>query len=150
EAGLTRLDAEASRAGLTVDIRCGDFTELPYETAGFDYVLAWNVVYHGDEDTVRAVLAEIRRVLRPDGFYQSTMLSKRNAAYGAGVQIRPNTFIQPDATDDKVHPHLFQDGRDVLRCHDGLDVLEMFDREHEAPGSYHWHLLFESVPDDGS
>jgi len=108
-----------------------------------DYVLAWNVVYHGDEDVLAAVLAEIVRVLRPGGVYQSTMISKRNSAYGRGTRVARNTFVQPDAADDKGHPHVFSDERDILRTHRGLSLLEMADREHGEPGSHHWQLLFE-------
>ena len=146
EAGLAWLRGEAGRAGLAVDARHADFTRLPYPAGAFDYVLSWNVVYHGDEETLGAVLAEVRRVLRPGGFYQSTMLSKRSPGFDTGVRVGPNTFVRPDAGDDKKHPHLYQDDRDVLRTHAGLAVLEMYDREHGAPGSYHWHLLFEAAP----
>jgi tellurite methyltransferase len=37
------LEAE----GLRADIRIGEMTELPYENGFFDFVLSWNVIYHG-------------------------------------------------------------------------------------------------------
>ena len=41
-------------------------TELPFADATFDHVLAWNVIYHGDETILRRTLHEVRRVLRGD------------------------------------------------------------------------------------
>ncbi|MFC6084155.1 class I SAM-dependent methyltransferase [Sphaerisporangium aureirubrum] len=154
-AGLDRSEhavAEARRRaaaeGLPITYHTGDFTRLPFAAASFDHVLAWNVVYHGDEDVLARVLAEVRRVLRPGGLYQATMISKRNAQYGRGVEISPNTYVQEDGPEDKRHPHLFSDEHDILRTHRGMRLLELADREHAAPGSYHWHLLFEASADD--
>lgn len=142
-AGVEHVRLAAAESALPVGLHVGDFTRLPYLTGSLDYVLAWNVVYHGDEDVLAAALAEVRRVLRPGGFYQSTMISKRNTAYGRGVEIARNTFVDSAAADDKSHPHLFVDEHDILRTHREFSLLEAFDREHDTPGSYHWQLLFE-------
>ncbi|MEO3814443.1 class I SAM-dependent methyltransferase [Sphaerisporangium sp. B11E5] len=154
-AGLDRSEHAVAAArrraedeGLPATYHAGDFTRLPFADASFDYVLAWNVVYHGDEDVLARVLAEVGRVLRPGGLYQATMISKRNAQYGRGTEISPNTYVQEDGPEDKQHPHLFSDEHDILRTHRGMRLLELADREHEAPGSYHWHLLFETPRHD--
>ena len=54
---------------MTIDTRIGQMTRLPYAAAQFDYVLAFNVIYHGDAAIVRRVLDEIRRVLKPGGLF---------------------------------------------------------------------------------
>jgi tellurite methyltransferase len=140
---IESVAATAGPAGLHIELRQSGFTELPFGDAAFDYVLAFNAVYHGDEPAAGAALAEVRRVLRPGGLYQSTMLSKRNRHYGRGTEISANAFVQPDAEDDKVHPHLYCDAGDLVRLHAGLALLAADDRLHGAPGSYHWHCLFE-------
>lgn len=144
ESGVAGARELARRAGVRVDFAVGGMHDLPYETASFDYVLAFNVVYHGDEPAVARTLAEVRRVIRPGGRYQSTMLSKRNAEHGRGVEVSPNTFVQPDAGDDKVHPHLYCDAHDLLRLHSGMDLVSAVDRVQQAPGSFHWHCVFEA------
>jgi ubiquinone/menaquinone biosynthesis C-methylase UbiE len=45
----------------------GELTELPFEDASFDYVVSLDVLGHVDFADKDAVLAEIKRVLRPDG-----------------------------------------------------------------------------------
>ncbi len=134
---------EAAKRELPVKVDIADVTYLPYPTADVDYVLAFNVVYHADEDGLGRALSEVRRVLRPGGYYQTTMLSKRNAQYGRGIEVTANTFVQPDAEDDKVHPHLYVDAGDLVRLHRGFQLLSAFDAEQSAPGSYHWHCLFQ-------
>lgn len=134
--------AEAARHGLSVTADVAHFTAMPYPDAGFDLVLAFNVVYHGDEDGLGRTLAEVRRVLRPGGHYLCTMLSKRNAQYGRGRQVAPNTFVQPGADDDKAHPHLYADAADLTRLHDGFRPLDRFEAEQSSPGSHHWYCVF--------
>ena len=71
------------------------------------------------------------------------MLSKRNIEYGKGVVVAPDTFVQPDAKDDKVHPHLYCDAVALLRLHPGLELLACKDASQAAAGSFHWHCEFE-------
>lgn len=122
----------------------GDLLALPYRSASFDAVMAFNVVYHVDEDGLRQALAEVQRVLRPRGIYLATMLSKRNREYGRGIEISPNTFRQPDAIDDKVHPHTYSNAEDLTRLHRDFELVSAAEVEQLEPGSYHWHCCFES------
>lgn len=148
--GIARAEQDAKRAGVPIDFTIGEFSRLPYAAGEFDYVLAYNVIYHGDREVVRRTIEEIRRVLRPGGLYQCTMLSTRNAECGRGIEISPGTFRQPDALDDKVHPHFYCDARSLLSLHEDLDLLSAFDAEHDNEGSYHWHCLFEATDDRGA
>lgn len=141
-AAIASVAADARGAGLELELREAGFTELPDPDGSFDYVLAFNVIYHGDEATVSSALTDIRRVLRPGGLYQCTMLSKRNSQYGRGIEIAPNTFVQPGADDDKTHPHLYCDIHDLLRLHTSMELLAVETRDQGAPGSEHWHCLF--------
>ncbi|MFI1149822.1 class I SAM-dependent methyltransferase [Streptomyces sp. NPDC020817] len=148
EAAIHAAREESEKRGVRVALDIGDFGRLPYADDSFDYVLAFNVVYHNDEAGLGRVLEEVRRVLRPGGIYQSTMLSKRNGEYGHGIEVSPNTFRRPEATDDKVHPHLYVDAADLLRLHPGFRLLGATDAEHARPGSFHWHCVFESAGED--
>src|SRR3954468_13236392 len=56
----------ARRNGYDEILRCG-LGALPFEDASFDYVVSLDVLGHIPEDQKDAVLAGIRRVLRPDG-----------------------------------------------------------------------------------
>ena len=83
----------------------GDFTELPFTAGVFDLVLAWNVIYHGDQRIVRQALREMARTLKPRGLLLLTILSKRNALYGQGQEVSEDTFVDDTDDEEKCHPH---------------------------------------------
>lgn len=117
-------------------------TELPYADGSFDYVLAFNVIYHGEPGVVRRSIDEIRRVLVPGGLYQGTMLSKRNAKFGVGEEVAPDTFLKGD-TNETAHPHFYCSAGELCALFDGFELLRLEDRLHNKPGSWHWHMLAE-------
>ena len=147
EAGLAELRRNAATEGLEIEALAAPMTELPFDHETFDYVLSFNVLYHGDPEVVRTAIAEIRRVLRPGGLFQGTMLSKRNAGYGLGTEVAPDTFVRDPGHDmddaDKVHPHFYCDAAGLVALYDGFELLSLRDQVHQVPGSWHWHLVAE-------
>jgi len=87
---LTEAAVEAVRdrlalEGLEADLRVADAEELPFPDGSFDLVYSWGVLHH-TPDTERA-LAEVRRVLRPDG-EAKIMLYSRRSWVALGVWLR--------------------------------------------------------------
>lgn len=139
ESGLAYAAQDARRRGLAVDLKAGSMLDLPMPDSSCDYVLAWNVIYHGDAAVVARCVAEIARVLKPGGVYQGTMLSKRNGNFGKGREVAPDTYVI-DAVSDKAHPHFYCDARTLVDVFERFELLSLADREHRMPGSFHWHL----------
>lgn len=144
DTGLAFARTAAQTAGYPVDFQMGLMTDLPYEDGSFDYVLAWNVVYHGDREVVHRCLLEIRRVLRRGGVFQGTFLSRRNRCYGKGCSVAPNTFILPGDS-DKGHPHFYCNAMELVKLLKGFELSSLRDSEHSEPGSFHWHCVAEKL-----
>jgi SAM-dependent methyltransferase len=129
---------------VTFDV--GLMTGLPYDDAQFDYILSFNVIYHGDKKTVARAVSEIRRTLKPGGVYQGTMLSKRNGHFGHGEEISPDTFIYDhDGTGDEAHPHYYCNAGELIALFDGFELMSLtdIDHSHRRPGHWHWHMVAE-------
>jgi SAM-dependent methyltransferase len=135
--GLEHAARRAQERGLDIAFREGLMTELPYDDDSFDYVLSFNVIYHGDSGAVSRAIAEIHRVLRPGGLFQGTMLSERNSNYGIGRQVAPGTFVVENGEGDKTHPHFYCDAAQLVKLFEDFELLKLLDRENERPGSYH-------------
>lgn len=64
---LARVGRKARRAGLNPRLDRGFAQELPYPDGSFDRVFSSLMLHHLDTEAKDALLAEVRRVLRPDG-----------------------------------------------------------------------------------
>jgi SAM-dependent methyltransferase len=64
---LARAARKARRAGLDMRLDRGFAQELPYPDGSFDRVFSSLMLHHLDSASKDALLAEVRRVLRPDG-----------------------------------------------------------------------------------
>jgi len=149
QSGLSELRRTSDAEGLDIRTETAGMTDLPFAAGTFDHVLSFNVIYHGDGPIVSAAIAEIARVLKPGGSYQGTMLSKRNAKYGKGVEVAPNTFVDavvdPDDS-DKTHPHFYCSAAELVDLFAEFELLSLVDQEHAKRGSWHWHMLAERSP----
>lgn len=141
ESGLAELEENAQRQQLDITTSHGLMTDLPFADNTFDYVLSFNVIYHGAPDVVRSAISEVERVLKPGGTFQGTMLSKRRSDYRYGVEVAPDTFVQPDGAGDKSHPHFFCDAKDLVNLFSGFDIRSLEDVDGDS--SWHWHLVAE-------
>jgi SAM-dependent methyltransferase len=145
--GIREAARAAQAAGVDVRFAVCSFLRLPFRSRSFDYVLAWNVIYHGDRDTVRGAIGEIGRVLVPGGIYQGTMLSRRHADLAIARETSPGTFVQP-GTGERAHPHFYCDARELLELHSGFEPLEMVDDDQGdggRRGQWHWAVIFETA-----
>ena len=106
-AGLDFARREAAARELRLSLHQADADALPFADESFDYVLSWNVIFHGTMGDVGRRLAEIWRILKPGALYQGTMLSKRDAQFSRGRPVAPDTFIR--GSDAKAHPHYYCD-----------------------------------------
>ena len=151
---VTALDAapeglaEIDKAGTGVKTQLGRMDDLPFVDGAFDHVLSWNVIYHGDETVVLNTISEVRRVLKPGGTFMLTMLSKRRLwidreKLNGPKEISRNTWVFDEDFSDKRHPHYHCGAVEMLALFQGFEVMWMEDREHEKPGSWHWHLILE-------
>jgi tellurite methyltransferase len=140
-AGLDFVRRATAARGLRLGLHRADADALPFAEASFDYVLSWNVIFHGTMGDVGRRLVEIWRVLKPGGLYQGTMLSKRDAQFGRGQRVAPDTFIR--GSDDKAHPHYYCDLAGIAALFVGFELLSLTQAEERRPGSWHWHILAE-------
>jgi SAM-dependent methyltransferase len=62
-----RANARAAGAEDRVEVRVGDMREMPFDDESFDGVVSVAAIDHLNREGVERTLAEVTRVLRPDG-----------------------------------------------------------------------------------
>lgn len=143
ETGLKVLRQNAAARGLALEVRQGDADSLPFADASLDYVLAWDVLYHGNQGDVERRVAEIWRVLKPGGLFQGTMLSLRHKNYRVGKEVAPNTFVEDN--EDRGHPHFYCGAADMVSLFSGFELLKLGQHIKRRPGSWHWNIIAERL-----
>jgi SAM-dependent methyltransferase len=85
EAAVDAVGRRLANEGLHAEVRVADAEALPFPDESFDLVYSYGVLHH-TPDTERAV-AEVRRVLRPDGEARIMLYSRRSwLALGAWLR----------------------------------------------------------------
>jgi len=140
--GLAVLRQQAAARGLELNLNEGSADRLPFEDGTFDFVLSWNVIYHGSMGDVGNRLAEVWRALKPGALFQGTMLTTRNSNCGKGRQIAPGTFVI-DGQEEKGHPHFYCDAAGLVALFHGFEILTLSQHQQRKPESWHWHVVAE-------
>jgi len=59
-------------------------------------VVAWGSIYHARQAEIRAILAELRRILRPGGSALISFKGRDDFQRGIGREIEPDTWFLPE------------------------------------------------------
>jgi hypothetical protein len=74
-------------------------------------------------------------------WFAGRRLSKRDAQFGRGRPVAPDTFIR--GSDPRAHPHYYCDLAALAVLLTGFELLSLTQEEQRRPGSWHWHILAE-------
>lgn len=98
-----------------------DIGSLPYRDGSIEAILSHAVIQHGVMATIRKVIAEMHRVLRPGGRLFVTVVSTEHPEYLTGHEIEPRTKIGIDAVDGDMPHHYFTE-EDIKECFGSFDI----------------------------
>lgn len=91
-----RLAADSLPNGLPrVDLRCDNFCHLPWADGTFDAVVDIEALYANSMPIIRQCLAEVHRVLKPNGTFFGRMFGDSTTGAHTGEQIEPGTSANP-------------------------------------------------------
>ncbi|WMN59383.1 methyltransferase domain-containing protein [Pseudoalteromonas xiamenensis] len=88
---IQRLDLEVPE--WVGEIRCGDFTKLPYSDCSFDAVIDVEAITHNPFDDAVNIYSEIHRVLKPRGKLYSRTFAKGTLGDETGKVLSHNCYL---------------------------------------------------------
>jgi tellurite methyltransferase len=121
-------------AGLQADLRQGDMIDpLPYPDSFFDGVISIAVIHHTVLAKIKAIIAEMHRVLKPGGLvFVSVPWKDRQDEDHPANEIEPDTFIPLEGSEKGLPHHMFTD--ETLReAFGNFNILET----HLSSRKYH-------------
>lgn len=128
--------------------------EVPLRS--FDAALSTHAFLHGTPATVQRVLGAAAAALKPGAPFHCTFASKRDARYGQGTIVAPDTFA-PDTGDEAGVAHVYFDEtglRSALRAHfiveslaeENVDgIVGSWAHAQRPSGSVHWFLRARTI-----
>jgi ubiquinone/menaquinone biosynthesis C-methylase UbiE len=87
-----------------------DMKAIPFSDSSFDAVICTWTIYHATQKEMMRIMAEIYRVLKPDGILVTDFLTTKDSTYGLGVEIEKDTFVgQKPGEEDVPHHYATRD-----------------------------------------
>lgn len=129
-------------------------TSLAADIAGtrFDAAFSTHGLLHGSLAAVKRAVRDVAAALAPGAPFYSTFTSTRDARYGIGERIDPQTFVNHGGEEAGV-PHVFFDSahlREILSCDFTIesmqergvdDVVGRWAHASPPAGTVHWFVL---------
>ena len=141
--GLDKIESFADRLNLEIDLVNGNMNRLPFSSQSFDFVVAYNSIYHTDYDGLIRTIYEIKRVLKANGEAFITMLSKNDKSFldGSGSLIAENTLMKKEE-DGSILPHFFVDEEYIYKLFKSLHIisLKQIEEFHEDKTFFHYAI----------
>lgn len=121
--GVEHLRDWAKKESQEIDIQVADMLSLPYADESFDCLFAYHVIYHTDTISMKKIMEEIKRLIKPQGEIYITLCSKESWSFiGAGYpMIDENTIIKTEPPEKDV-PHYYTNLDDIVKLFDELDL----------------------------
>jgi SAM-dependent methyltransferase len=125
-AGLDAAPFFLPRAAAVVDLALGDLRRLPFRKGAYPRAYSLDVLEHLDEEGLRDVLVEARRVVGPVGrlfVYTHAMESSRLAAFQRAVNRLARRLGRAGLIDHEREAMRKSDHRNAIRSHEHFDEL---------------------------
>jgi SAM-dependent methyltransferase len=104
----------------------GDIVALPYQAAEFDCVIDMHCLMCLPSEVAKEAVANIRRVLKPNGRLFSVTPRRGSWGDGIGRQIAPGTFADaPDGPYAHMGIARFTDEDDIRAVYEGFSTLKI-------------------------
>lgn len=108
------LKTWAAKENLPINAEVGDMLSLNYPNQSFDCIFAYHVISHTDSIGLKKTIAEIERVLKPNGEVYLSFCSKESTDFieNKSKKIDPNTLICQDEPEKGIL-HFYADLKNI-------------------------------------
>lgn len=93
------------------EVKQGSIDAIPHNDGAFDFVICHGVLDHMVNDVRRRGLNEVYRVLKSNGLFFFSVISREDSAYGLGQLIEEDTWILADGFEKNIPQAFFSQER---------------------------------------
>jgi len=147
--GLNLLKKRAQDLNLSISTVVGNMNRLTFPSQYFDFVLAYNSIYHTDYEGLIRTIYEMRRVLKNGGEAYVTMLSKNDSSYKNNLNnlISENTLVKKEE-DGSFLPHFFVSCEKIYELFKCFKIvsLKQIEEFHSGKSFFHYNIHLKKEP----
>jgi cyclopropane fatty-acyl-phospholipid synthase-like methyltransferase len=124
--GTQRTKEWLDKEGLSAELVCAEAAFLPWQAERFDAVLTFQVIHHQRMEMIRQSFTEVKRVLRPGGYFYAVVPHYPPGDWKDGHydEIEEHTFMPTDGFEKGI-PHHFYTEEELASELSGFEVLEV-------------------------
>lgn len=146
--GLDRLNKLSKEGGLNITTKECDMLSLPYKDKSFDCLIAYHSIYHSDDEGIRKVINEIKRVLKAGGEAFISFNTKNGTSYKdpENKHLTEGTLVKAKGHEAGI-PHYFASKQDVESLLSDFKIIE-FSYKEEYWDDYvgtHYFVLVKKI-----
>ena len=109
---IERANDFASRHNLKLDIKKSDMRQIPFADESMSFIFSYNTIFHMTKQDIGNAMAEIHRVLKPQGLCFVNFLSVDSQRFGQGVEIGDGEFQEEQEGMEFMHSYFKDDEPD--------------------------------------
>lgn len=143
--GIVKLNESANKANLKIVTAVADMVNLPYTDASFDCLIAYHAIYHTDDEGIKKVISEIKRILSKNGEAFITFNSQSNSAFSDpnNKHLSDNTIVKTAGHEAGI-PHYYTTKNDIESLLSDFEFVEFSQKEYLSNPNYvsaHFNVL---------
>ena len=138
--GLKQIEKNNNSNILTV---LGDMSDLSFNDESFDYIIAFNSIYHTNRVGLKKIINELYRVTIKGGEVFLTMLSKYDQFYVTNsAKLESDGTIFKKEEDGAILPHVFVDYEEIrnIFAQFSLESIRHIETYHDNNSHCHFHI----------
>jgi SAM-dependent methyltransferase len=143
---LVFLRSKAAEEKLKIKIIEGNYNHDLFRPGSFDFILAFDVLYHGYRNDFENAIGLVHKWLKPGGLFFFTCPTRRDGKFSSGEEAAPNTF-KPTNSINPGELHYFSDEADISEFLKDFTAIQKnvdehyWDNEGVRQFSSYWQIL---------
>lgn len=148
--GIDKLNTLVEESGLSIATKVCDMLSLPYEDNSFDSLIAFHAIYHSDDEGIKKIINEIKRVLKTGKEAYITFNSKNSSAFKNpdNKHLSDSTIVKTTGHEAGI-PHYYANKQEVEMLLEGFEIIEFsYKEEYWQDQDYtgaHYFVLVKKI-----
>ncbi|MBT6691405.1 class I SAM-dependent methyltransferase [Candidatus Parcubacteria bacterium] len=124
QAAIDQIEEWLAKEKVSAKTYLCDMAEGPFEKDFFDFVVSYNVIYHGQQERMQQAIDHVYDILKPNGYFYFTCPSIKDGRCGSGTEVGYQAWRCENAL-DKGEVHCFTTREDLDKYLEKFEIVSV-------------------------